>query len=194
MLERFTTSARTAVIQAKREALALRHNRIGTEHLLLAMLAGTDGFAAGVLRDIGVSYERIRAAVERVTKPGGLSAADAAALEAIGIDLDAVRAKLEESFGPGALTPAEPPPRRGLFRRSDHGRPARFPLSPRGRKVMGLALREAVRLKQPFIGTEHILLAILRDGGGIAVAVLRGEGVDLADLRARTEAATAAAA
>jgi ATP-dependent Clp protease ATP-binding subunit ClpA len=206
MFERFTASARYVVIEAREEAQRSRHRYVGTEHLLLALLTEDDGVAAGVLREAGINAERIRADIERIVGPNGASASDdesspsplgeddAAALRAIGIDLDAVRAAIEETFGEGALQPPVDPPKRGLFGRrngSSFGGPS---LSPRAKKVLELSLREAIHLKHPVIGSEHILLGLIREGEGLAAFVLTAAGLDLAELRRRTLAALKPAA
>jgi ATP-dependent Clp protease ATP-binding subunit ClpA len=182
MLERFTDHARSAVVEARSESRALGHNHMGTEHLLLGLLAAEGSAAHQVLTAAGVTAEGVRSDIDRiVTAPGKiLSDEDAAALRTIGIDLDAVLARIEESFGPGALgsDDREKSPRR-FFRR----RPGGSRLTPRARKVLELSLREALRLKDKHIGTEHILLGIIRDGGGLAARILVDSGVDLHDLR-----------
>jgi ATP-dependent Clp protease ATP-binding subunit ClpA len=188
MLERFTVQARETVLRARQERRQLRHPHIGTEHLLLAMLSEDAGLAYAVLREAGVDAETVRAQVRRLvgTAPAGLGEGDTAALRTIGIDLDAVLARIEESFGPDALDPPPPAqPARGLL-----GRRRRLGgwLSPRARKVLELSLREALRLKHNYIGTEHILLGLVREGDGLAAKILTESGVDLADLRRATEA------
>jgi ATP-dependent Clp protease ATP-binding subunit ClpA len=193
MFERFTKPARAVVIQAQAEARELRHDRVGTEHLLLAMLAEGSGLAAEALRAGGAGYADLRDRIVGYegTGPRLLGDADAAALKEIGIDLDAVRRKVEESFGEGALRP--PPPRkRGLFRRAGTYLGGSF--SPRAKKVLELALREALRLDHHYIGTEHILLGLIREGDGLGARVLTDAGIDLGDLRARTLAVMRAAA
>ncbi len=121
MFERFTHEAREVVVGAQEAARRLDHPRIGTEHLLLSMLANSGG-PADLLRGHGVTEQRVEATVARHlgNRPGMLGPADAAALKVIGIDLDEVRAHLEENFGPEpfAEQPAPPPPRRenGLAR------------------------------------------------------------------------------
>jgi ATP-dependent Clp protease ATP-binding subunit ClpA len=188
MLERFTVQARETVLRAREERRQLRHPHIGTEHLLLAMLSEDAGLAYAVLHEAGVDAATVRAQVRRLvgTTPAGFGEEDAAALRSVGIDLDAVLARIEESFGPDALDPPPPAqPGRGLLgrRRRASGR-----LSPRARKVLELSLREALRLKHNHIGTEHILLGLIREGEGLAAKILTESGVDLADLRRATEA------
>jgi len=191
MFERFTDQARHVVKQARAEAEGLGHRYIGTEHLLLAMLHPDSGLAYTGLSGAGLTRDRVRAAVEKEIGQGGLGDADAEALRSIGIDLPAVRAKLEELFGPGALDPPVPEPRRGLLRRRrPQGPPGHgVPFVPRSKKVLELSLREAIRLKHNYIGSEHILLGLIREGEGLAAKILVDLGVSLEDLRSRTVAA-----
>src|SRR5918997_5579840 len=127
MFERFTHAARDAVVRAQHEARELGQAPIGTEHVLLALLADPQGPVAAALRDSGVDARFVRSQILRRVgagpgaEPGAVAesdAEDAAALKAIGIDLDAVRRAIEENFGPGALRlPRGDPPRKGLLRR-----------------------------------------------------------------------------
>ena len=111
MFERFTDTARHVIVQAQDDARGLGHGYIGCEHLLLAA-AGTAEPAGAVLRDQGVTPERIRAEILRASGPGQTAdpagGLDAEALASIGIDLDAVRARIDAAFGPDALTRALP--------------------------------------------------------------------------------------
>lgn len=191
MFERFTDRARTLVRQARDEARSEGQRQAGTEHLLLALLADGDSLAARVLAEAGVRGDDLRERIHRHTAHGatGLAEADAAALREIGIDLAAIVARIEESFGPDALREAAPSPRRWWRRRYAGG-----PFSPRSKKVLELSLREAVRLRHNHIGTEHILLGLLREGRGLAALVLTEAGLDLDDLRRRVEVALRTAA
>jgi len=175
MFERFTQRAREVVAGAQREAEGLGHRYVGTEHILLAILNLDGGIAHDVLIETGVGAERVRQAIKREIQT------DADALESIGIDLNAVKAKLEEAFGPGAMD--EPPPRQtGWFRRRRTG--GRF--TPRSKMVLELSLREALALKHNYIGTEHILLGLIREGKGLAAKILADQGVDFKRLRDKT--------
>jgi ATP-dependent Clp protease ATP-binding subunit ClpA len=131
VFERFTDRARRVVVLAQEEARLLNHNFIGTEHVLLGMLAEGEDIAAEVLASADIS-------------------------------LDAARSKVE-AIG-----------RRGSSSPSGH-----IPFTPRAKKVLEYALREALQLGDSFIGTEHLLLALLREGQGIAVQVLVNLGADL---------------
>ena len=115
MFERFTGAARRVIVQAQEDARRLGHNYIGCEHLLLAAVAA-DEPASAVMRDHGVTPERVEAAILRTIGPGQaadpLGGLDRRALASIGIDLDVVRARIEAAFGPDALTRAHPAARR----------------------------------------------------------------------------------
>jgi ATP-dependent Clp protease ATP-binding subunit ClpC len=88
----------------------------------------------------------------------------AKALTALGISLDAMRQAVEDIIGRGA----QPLPESG-----------HIPFTPRAKKVLELSLREAVQLGSDYIGTEHILLGLIREGDGVAAQVLVGSRVDL---------------
>ena len=111
MFERFTGTARHVVVQAQEDARRLGHNYIGCEHLLMAS-AAADEPAGAVLRDQGVTPERIEAAILRTVGRGQtadpLGGIDRQALAFIGIDLEVVRARIEAAFGPDALTRTVP--------------------------------------------------------------------------------------
>jgi ATP-dependent Clp protease ATP-binding subunit ClpA len=127
MFERFSGQARQVVVLAQEEARELDHNYIGTEHLLLALLAPSDSLAS-------------------------------ASLTALGYTRDDVRAKVEELVGRGKSSPG-----------------GHIPFTPRAKKVLELSLREALQLKHNYIGTEHILLGLLREGEGRAAQILAGK-------------------
>lgn len=170
MFERFTAAARLAVVQAQDEARQLRHPRIGTEHLLLGVLSEPTMPASQVLARIGLDHDRARRLVVELGRPQ--PALDAAALDTLGIDLGEVRRRVEASFGPGALDD----PVGGLRRH------LRF--SPRAKKVLELSLRECIRRHDGSIGTEHLVLGILREGQGLAAAILAQATVDRAGFEA----------
>ncbi|MFY1627475.1 Clp protease N-terminal domain-containing protein [Micromonospora sp. WMMD735] len=191
MFERFTDRARAVVRHAVEQARADGGRPVDTEHLLLAVLADGEGLARRVLTAAGLDADDLRARIRRHTGDGGtgLGEADAAALREIGIDLAAIVARIEDTFGPDALREAVPAPRRRWLRR-----PLGGPLSPRSRTALELALREALRLRHRHIGTEHLLLGVLREGGGLGATVLTEAGADLDDLRRRVESALRTAA
>ncbi len=185
MFERFTVPARETVIRAQAEAKAFNHHLVGTEHLLLALTHPDAGVAYDVLRQAGIDRATVSAAIDRhVTAHRPLSEEDSAALRTVGIDLDVVIAQVEESFGPGALDAPLEPAGRSVFgrRRESHGFGPRH-ISARVKKVLGLSLREAIHRKHNFIGTEHLLLGLLREGNGLAAKIIADQGVRLDDLR-----------
>ncbi len=183
MFERFTKDARAVVRNALAERERLAHRRVGTEHLLIA-LAADGGTAGRVLREQGIEAEAVRGWVvqEVGPAPGLFTAEEAEALLTVGIDVEAVLSRIEETFGADALTQLDDEPRRGVFRRRRGG--GRF--SPRAKKVLELSLREALRLGHHYIGTEHLLLGLIREGQGLAAKILTDRGFDLDGLRRAT--------
>lgn len=133
--KRFTSRARQAVVLGQEEARTLRHDYMGTEHLLLGLLAEGGGVAAQALQQDGIT-------------------------------LDAVRAEIEEIVG------------RGEAMLQGH-----IPFTPRAKKVLELALREALHLGHDFLGTEHVLLGLIRESEGLATQVLVKLGANLNQLR-----------
>lgn len=172
MFERFSRDARSVVVAAHTEAAALGHDSIGPEHLFLGLLEQTDGAAFAVLSEAGLDVGGVRRAVlARRPGQGLLGPDDAAALLSIGIDLEAVIAQVEGTFGPDALAGRGSKPPRPRF-------------SKAAKKALQLSLREAVWLKSSTIGTEHVLLGILRCDDPVVLGVLADIGTDPADLRA----------
>jgi ATP-dependent Clp protease ATP-binding subunit ClpC len=90
----------------------------------------------------------------------------AKALESLGISLEAVRSQVEEIIGQGQSAPT-----------------GHIPFTPRAKKVLELSLREALQLGHNYIGTEHILLGLIREGEGVAAQVLQKLGADLNRVR-----------
>ena len=181
MFERFTDRARQVAVDAQASARGLGHGWVGTEHILLGLLHG-DGIAARVLGGLGITAAAVEREVLAEVGRGPLGTGDAEALGAIGIDLEEVRRRVEASFGPGAL---QWRPGRGCRR----GRMPLFgghiPFTPRAKKVLELSLREALALKHRYIGTEHILLGLVREGEGLAMLVLTRLGAGPQLIRAR---------
>jgi len=156
MFERFTVPARLAVVGAQEQARRRGDDRIRTEHLLLALYAVPENLAVTVLDALGGGREVVERAIDaRRTGPVG----DAEALATLGIDLDEVRRQVEDAFGPGALESTRAAGRRGA-RSGGH-----IPFERAAKKALELALREALRLKHDYIGTEHVLLGLLHAEG-----------------------------
>ena len=130
MFERFTEKARQVVVLAQDESRELKHNYIGTEHLLLGVLREEEGVAARVLESLKISLEEVRAQVARIIGYG------------------------------------------------DEVRTGQIPFTPRAKRVLELALRESQALGHNSIGTEHILLGLVRVSDGVAARVLLDFGAD----------------
>lgn len=184
MFERFTADARATVIGAQTHARRLGHRPLGTDHLVLAVL-DTSSHAAAALRAAGI---------DAATVSSDLAAArssprdfDRRALASLGIDLDAVLA----SVGGELPDPPPRPCRRFFRRRRPSAGPTRghVPLSRRAKKALELSLREALRLGDRAITTDHIMLGILREGEGLACRLLVDRGASLIALRQHVEAA-----
>jgi ATP-dependent Clp protease ATP-binding subunit ClpA len=193
MFERFTDKARKVVFLARGQATQRGDDQIRPVHLLYG-LAAADGVAARALASLGVDT----AAVERELgrpgagsgasrdplHPGGDWASDAEALAAIGIDLDEIKRRIEESFGPGALERVPLTPRGPL------NWTGRMPMNDQAKMALALALKEAKGLHHNYIGTEHLLLGLLRlaeryPRGHLAAVTLPGLGLDPARTRTR---------
>ena len=222
MLERFTGDARGVVTGAREGALRLGHDWIGCEHLLLALTA-TGGEVATILRDQGITPDRVRWETVRLAGAGrGASLFDVLdrdALASIGIDLDAVRGKVEAAFGPGAFAAAPTRQRRRRHwvrrrvRRARGARwaavpasgggaraagPARAPVpgerscagprrvafTPRAKKCLMHAVREARAEHTGQIGVEHLGLAIVSMTDGAVPPILSALGSSGPRLRA----------
>lgn len=123
------------LVLAADEARLLSHNYLGTEHLLLGLIAEKEGMAAKSLEGLEVSLEGVRSQVGEVVGKG------------------------------------KDPPK---------GQP---PFTPRARKVLEMSFKEALQLGHNYIGTEHILLGLVREGEGVAVQILVKQGVTLGKVR-----------
>ena len=135
MFERFTERARQAIVLSQDEARTLKHNYIGTEHILLGLLREDEGLAAHVLESLGVTLEEVRAQVARIVGQG------------------------------------------------DEVTTGQIPFTPRAKKVLELSLKEALSLNHQYIGTEHILLGLVREGDGVAMRIVADFGADAATIR-----------
>jgi ATP-dependent Clp protease ATP-binding subunit ClpC len=130
MFERFSERARQVVVLAQDEARALRHQYIGTEHLVLGLLREEAGLAARVLESLGVTLEAARAEVRSIVGEGDSEA---------------------------RVT-------------------GQIPFTPQAKEALELALREALSLGHQYIGTEHVLLGLVRLGQGVGVEILESHG------------------
>ncbi|MBV9793339.1 MAG: hypothetical protein JO016_05300 [Actinobacteria bacterium] len=137
MFERFTDRARKTIVQAQEESRALRHDYIGPEHILLALMDDSRGLGFLVLADQGITEARVREQLNLV-----------------------------------ANTDREPP--------AGH-----IPFTPAAKQTLELSLRESLQLSDRYIGTEHILLGLIRQEDNPAADALRELGVTIDDARAQ---------
>ena len=169
MFERFTESARAAVVGAQAESRELGAGAIGSEQLLIAVVAAP-GEASRAAARAGLDAPALRRTLAATTHA---SALDADALAAIGIDLDAVRKRVEASFGPGALERRKP------------ARAGAIPFTPEAKHALVRSLRAAVARHDRSIGAEHVLLGVLdaMEPGGPTASALAALEVDPEQLR-----------
>jgi ATP-dependent Clp protease ATP-binding subunit ClpC len=129
VFERFTDRARQVIVLAQDEARRLKHNYIGTEHLLLGLMREENGLAARTLSSHGV-------------------------------DLEPARDWVSTNIGVGDDEPVS----------------GQLPFTPRMKKIFELSLQDALALNHNAIGTEHLLIALLHEGQGVALHALRDLG------------------
>lgn len=134
--QNFTPMAKQVLALSRKEADQFNHNFVGTEHLLLGLIALGRGVAVNVLLKLGV-------------------------------DLESARAEVEKQVGKG-------PEQRNV---------GTIPFTPRVRRVLALADKERTALNHTYLGTEHILLGILREGDGVAARILRNLNVNIEKTR-----------
>jgi ATP-dependent Clp protease ATP-binding subunit ClpA len=169
MLERFTRNARAVVVGAQQAAVRTGAAEVRPAHLLEALVATDSVLAMKVLADLGAPGDEVRRVVRGLAAhhPDGLDADDAEALKLLGIDLDEVLSRID-----GDLTDDTGPIRRG------HKRFAR-----QSKKVLELSLREALQLGDNFIGTEHVLLGLIRTGDHTVAQTLAAFDLSADDVR-----------
>lgn len=135
-MNNFTPRAQQVLQLARKEADRFNHGYVGTEHLLLGLIALGQGVAVNVLQRMGV-------------------------------DLQTVRMQVEKAVGVGPETKTV----------------GNVPFTPRVKKVLALASQEARAMNHAYVGTEHILLGLLREGEGVAAQILKNLNVDLERVR-----------
>ncbi|CAM3985317.1 Clp protease N-terminal domain-containing protein [Nocardia ninae] len=174
MFERFTKSAKMAVVSAQEDARELRSSAIEIEHVLLGLLSQGEDDLKALLADVDITHDSVMSALAKRGKGEPLGAEDAEALRSIGIDLDAVRETLAENFGEDALDRAAPQEKRGLFGWGRGGDFGHIPFTRDAKKVLELSLREALARKDKTIESGHLLLAILRAPNQTTFGLLGG--------------------
>jgi ATP-dependent Clp protease ATP-binding subunit ClpA len=180
MFDRLSQDGRRALDLAQAESRSLRHNYLGTEHILIGIARETTGAGGLALRRAGFDASRARDDIVRLIGTGtvpGMEPGDDLALRSIGIDLDEVRRRTEDAFGPGALNLRAPPRRRGPCLP-----PYGWCIAPRVKVVMQAAAEEADRMRAPCVGTDHVLLGMLVHGEGVGIHLLDAQTLDKAAL------------
>jgi ATP-dependent Clp protease ATP-binding subunit ClpA len=176
-LERFARNARVAVMLASEEARELRDRETGSHHLLLGVLQAAGAELSAVVHGYGLTADVVRSRLVETSTGERSFDEDADALSTIGIDLRAVRDSVSRTFGADAFDNA-------LSRSGRRRRPrGHRSLSQGAKKVLELALREALAHKDTEIRCEHLLLGILGSGEKSAVGLIT-EHVYTAQLRA----------
>jgi ATP-dependent Clp protease ATP-binding subunit ClpC len=137
----FTEQVRSVLSRAQEEARSFQHASLGTEHILLGLLAEADGIAARVLATFGIELSKTRDTVEFIVGRG------------------------------------------------DRTESSTIGLTARAKSVIGQAVDEARQMHHRSIGTEHLLLSLVREGEGIATGVLESLGVNLETVRTQTREA-----
>ncbi|MBI4369657.1 MAG: ATP-dependent Clp protease ATP-binding subunit [Elusimicrobia bacterium] len=133
---RFSERAQRAILIAQEEAKRLNHDYVGTEHILLGLVALNEGVAAQVLAILGVDSRRVRAEIEKIVGTG------------------------DNIMQLGEI-----------------------PFTPRAKKVLELAVEEAQKMGHTYVGTEHVLLGLIREEEGVAARVMENLGVRLEVVR-----------
>ncbi|MBI4802144.1 MAG: ATP-dependent Clp protease ATP-binding subunit [Elusimicrobia bacterium] len=129
---RFTERAQRVILIAQEEAKRLNHDYVGTEHILLGLIALGEGVASQVLASLGVDLRKVRAEIEKIV-----------------------------GTGDNMMLLGE------------------IPFTPRAKKVLEYAVEEAQHMSHSYIGTEHILMGLIREEEGVAARVLENLGLKL---------------
>jgi ATP-dependent Clp protease ATP-binding subunit ClpC len=150
----FTERVRKVLARAREEAVALRHEYVGTEHILLSLARG-GGVAEATLQNLGVDLVDLRQRILDAVKPGP------ADVEGLGAGPVGILDAIADSIGLGR-TPIRGPD---------------LPYTSRAKKVLELAMSEARNLSHSYVGTEHLLLGVIREQQGIAAQILTSLGL-----------------
>ncbi|GCF08796.1 Clp protease N-terminal domain-containing protein [Dictyobacter arantiisoli] len=134
--DRLTNRARHTLVLAQEEAQKLRHNYIGTEHVLLGLLREEEGIAGLALKNLNILTEQVRKDIELISGPG-----------------------------------------HDVVSEMQH-------LTSRAKYAMELAVDEARQMNHHFLGTEHLLLGLVREGEGLAAVIIQKQGIKLEQVRA----------
>ena len=171
-----TPRAKKVIELAIDEAHRLNHRYIGTEHLLLGLVREGEGIAAGVLESLGVNLEKARTQTLHVLNQSSIASESLTAHAIPSVPQEAASSVAEKD---SAHLEEE------KKQMNDRDRFDKF--TERARKVVSLAQEEAQRFQHRYIGTEHLLLGLVREGEGVAARVLADFGVELDKVRRALE-------
>lgn len=152
----FTERVRRSLQLAREEAMTLRHEYVGSEHILLGLCSEGGGVAEAAMTNLGVKLDNVRTAVLQIVKPG---------------QADGVR-----DTSPGILSTIASSIGLG-------GSGTDLPYTSRAKKALELSMLEARELNHSYVGTEHLLLGLLREEKGIAAQVLASMGMTVPGVR-----------
>ena len=153
----FTERVRRVLQNAREEAMALRHEYVGTEHILLGLL-GAGGVAEAALQNLETNVEDVRNKILETVRPGpadGSATAPATSGGLFGAIADSI----------------------GFRQKMD------LPYTSRAKKVLELSMTEARELRHSYVGTEHLLLGLMREERGIAAQILTSTGLTITSVR-----------
>jgi ATP-dependent Clp protease ATP-binding subunit ClpC len=153
----FTERVRRVLQNAREEAVALRHEYVGTEHILLGLL-GAGGVAESALQNLGTNPADVRKAILETVRPGpaeGTATGAAASGGLLGAIADSM----------------------GFRQKID------LPYTSRAKKVLEFSMVEARELRHSYVGTEHLLLGLMREERGIAAQILTSTGLTINGVR-----------
>jgi ATP-dependent Clp protease ATP-binding subunit ClpA len=178
-----TPRSKKVIELAVDEARRLNHHYIGTEHLLLGLVREGEGIASGVLQGFGLDLQRVRRETLAVLNKASTKSTSEPVLEdsSIAGDVEATDQGVAITLGP--LQDEDDRIAENTGDPTD--RFARFTV--RAKRVLSYSQEEAQRFQHNYIGTEHLLLGLVREQGGIAAHVLHNLGVELNKVRSAVE-------
>ncbi len=173
-----TPRSKKVIELAVDEARRLGHSYIGTEHMLLGLIREGEGIAAGVLESLGVTLEKARTKVAQILPVAQQPASNDPSATATAQPMDTQPPE----------TPATTRLRNVAIVQTQSTRSyERYPFTEQSHKVIEGALEEAISFQHNYIGTEHLLLGLVRERESVAGAVLQNLGIELSHVRRAVE-------
>jgi ATP-dependent Clp protease ATP-binding subunit ClpC len=177
MWQRFTEKARRVVLHAQNEAHQANSAQVDTEHLLIGLLCEDDGAGAQILQKLGVTLEQVRPEIARTGKAEGQPESEPKPV-LTPLEIEALRTQFQ--IDTALIRQLEIQLLRKLRGQAEK---VDLKLSAQGKRILELAADEARRMRHDYIGTEHLLLALLRKDEDHAAQVLQTLGVSLEQAR-----------